>query len=116
MATSNDVELALRKAGEVLKADLWRDTDAAFLEARAKDLVGLAAKAAATNDPLKKRAYLAAARDVVSSVELLAVVRMEVAASHVQDALSRFFFETVVPLLVKLLPALLGLTEMRTRA
>jgi len=100
---------ALADAGKQLKSDLWKPEDSAFLAARAKDLVGLNRKAAATQDPIKKAAYLAAARDVVNHVRLLAVIRMEVSAHHVQDALGRFFLDTLLPLLIKALPALIGL-------
>jgi hypothetical protein len=109
MALSDDVENALREAGHALKGDLWRETDGAFLKARAKDLVGLATKAQAASDPQQKRAYVAAARDVVNHVKLLAVIRMETAAAHVLDALGRFFMEKIVPALATLLPALLGI-------
>jgi hypothetical protein len=100
---------ALADAGKQLKSDLWKPDDEAFLAARAKDLVGLSKKAATTQDPKRKAAYLAAARDVVNHVRLLAVIRMEVVAHHVQDALGRFFLDKLVPLLVKALPALVGL-------
>jgi hypothetical protein len=109
MALEDEVEKALRDAGAVLKADLWQPSDAAFLKARATDLVGLNRKADTATDPMKKRAYVAAARDVVNHVRLLAVIRMEVAAHHVLDALGRFFVEKVVPALLALLPSLIGL-------
>lgn len=109
MALEDDVEKALRDAGAELKQDLWHDSDKAFLKARARDLMGLNGKASAATDENKKRAYLAAARDVVNHVRLVAMIRMEVAARHVLDALGRFFLEKVIPAVVKVLPALVGL-------
>jgi hypothetical protein len=109
MALVDDVQGALRDAGAALKGDLWKSADAAFLAARAKDLAGLQTKANAEQDPMKKAAYVAAARDVVNHVKLLAVIRMEVTAQHVVEALGNFFVAKVVPALIKLLPALVGL-------
>jgi hypothetical protein len=100
---------ALRDAGRQLKSDLWKPEDEVFLAARAKDLVGLEAKAVNATDPRRKAAYLAAARDVVNHVRLLAVIRMEAAVHHIQEALGRFFLREAVPLLVRALPGLLGL-------
>jgi hypothetical protein len=71
--------------------------------------VGLSLKAEASQDPNRKRAYLAAATDVLNHVRLVAVIRMEVAARHVVDALGRFFLEKVIPAVVKVLPALAAL-------
>jgi hypothetical protein len=99
----------LTDAGKQLKSDLWKPEDESFLAARAKDLVGLNKKAAATHDSNRKAAYLAAARDVVHHVRLLAVIRMEVSVHHVQDALGRFFLEKLLPALATALPGLLGL-------
>lgn len=109
MALIDDVEQALRAAGEQLKQDLWKPTDTAFLAARAKDLVGLDAKASAATDPAIKNAYLASAKDVLEGVKLLAIIRMEAGAQHLADALGKFFLNTVLPLLAKLLPAAFGL-------
>jgi hypothetical protein len=105
----DDVKQALKAAGQQLKADLWHPNDEAFLAARAKDLVGLQKKAHESTTDAKRKAYLAAAKDVLNHVKLLAVIRMETAAAHVTDALGRFFLDKVVPALVKLLPALIGL-------
>lgn len=105
----SEVTKALHDAGAELKADLWKPADKAFLEARAKDLIGLNTKAAAATDPLRQKAYLAAARDVVNHVRLAAVIRMEVATTHVFEALGRFFIDKLLPLLFKVLPALVGL-------
>jgi hypothetical protein len=105
MPSEEEVKQALRDAGEQLKSDLWKPGDEAFLAARAKDLIGLNLKAAAATDPAKKKAYHAAALDVLSHVKLLAVIRMETAAQHVLDALGKFFMTQVLPLVAKLLPA-----------
>ena len=102
-------ENALRDAGKQLKSDLWKPEDSEFLAARAKDLVGLNAKAASATDDRKKAAYVAAARDVVNHVRLLALIRMEAAAQHIQDALGRFFLEKLLPVLIRALPALFGI-------
>lgn len=109
MALEDDVEQALRDAGTQLKAGLWQESDTPFLQARARDLIGLNLKAASATDPLKKRAYLAAARDVVGHVKLMAIIRMEVATANVVDDLSRFFMDKVLPLLRAVLPALVEL-------
>jgi hypothetical protein len=112
MALLDDVKTALEGAGVQLKADLWRPSDRAFLEARARDLVGLAQKAAAATDAkdaAKRAAYVAAAKDTVNHVKLLAMIRMETAQSHVIDALERFFLASVLPALIKALPALVAL-------
>ena len=105
----DSAKASLGDAGRALKGDLWKPEDDAFLTARAKDLVGLNAKAAKATDPRKRTAYVAAARDVINHVRLLAVIRTEAALQHVQDALGRFFLEKLVPLLLKALPALIGL-------
>ena len=109
MSLEDDVKQALREAGTQIKQDLWKPEDEAFLAARAKDLVGLNAKANAATDPAKKKAYQAAAKDVVNHVRLLAVIRMEAGAQHVVEILGKFFLEKVVPVLIKLLPALIAL-------
>ena len=97
---------ALTRAGLELKSDLWTDADKAFLKARARDLVGLGAKAAAATSPKKKAAYKAAALDVMDHVKVVALIRMQVTQQHVLDALGRFFMEQLLPALLKLLPAL----------
>jgi len=115
MPTASEIPLvdqvreALQEAGTALRRDMWTDNDRAFLTARARDLVGLSGKAAATQDPARKAAYVAAAKDTVQHVKLVAMMRMEVAAAHVLDALGRFFLDKVLPMLVKLLPALAAL-------
>jgi hypothetical protein len=105
----NDVREALRSAGMALKNDIWRPEDEPFLTARATDLVGLHAKAAAADNESKRKAYLAAAADTVNHVKLFALMRMEVGAQHVLDALGRFFLEKVVPALIAVLPKLVGM-------
>src|SRR6516225_3347880 len=98
MAATDDVLKALKDAGAQLKADLWKPEDGTFLEARAKDLVGLEAKAATLKDgDPKKAAYTAAARDTIVSVKLLALIRMETAEKHLLDALGKFFLTVAVP-------------------
>jgi len=97
----------LLETGRQLKGDLWRAEDEAFLKARARDLVGLARKAAEAQETAKRAAYVAAARDTLESVKLLALIRMETGAQHVLDALGRFFMSHVIPRLTALLPALL---------
>ena len=107
--TEKVIVKALRDAGKELKKDLWKPGDEAFLAARAKDLVGLNAKALAATSKAKKKAYVAAARDVVNHAKLFALIRAEAAAAHIADALGRFFLEKLLPVLVRLLPALVGL-------
>jgi hypothetical protein len=109
MSLEDDVKQVLRDTGEQLKKDLWKPADDAFLAARAKDLVGLNAKALAATDPAKKKAFHAAANDVVGHVRLLAVIRMEAGAAHIADILGKFFMEKLLPALIKLLPVLLSL-------
>ena len=109
MAIVDDVKKGLEEAGKALKADLWKPEDNAFLAARAKDLVGLATKAASTTDARKKAAYLAAAKDTIHHVKLVALIRMEVGLIHVLDALGRFFLEKAVPVLISKLPSLAAL-------
>lgn len=109
MSLQDDVKQVLRDAGTQIKADLWKPEDDAFLAARAKDIVGLNAKALAATDPAKKKGYQAAAKDVVNHVRLLAVIRMEAGAQHIADILGQFFMEKVLPALIKLVPVLLGL-------
>lgn len=111
MPATNELETAalaaLVTAGQRLKDDLWIDGDRDFLAARARDLVGLNAKATEATNPGKKAAYQAAARDVVDHVKLLALIRMQVAQQHALEALGRFFLDTALPALLKILPALL---------
>lgn len=109
MALQEAVEEALREAGNAVKKDLWKPQDAAFLRARAKDLIGLNKKADAAQRPEDRAAYVAAARDVVHHVTLLATIRLEGAAHTLLDTLGKVFIDKVVPALLKLLPALLGL-------
>jgi alkylhydroperoxidase/carboxymuconolactone decarboxylase family protein YurZ len=108
MSLIDDAKQALEDAGTQLKADLWMPDDKAFLEDRAKDLVELAAKAAKARDPAQKAGYLAAARDTMISVKVLAMIRMEATEQHIVDALEKLFWNTVVPRLIKALPALQG--------
>ena len=63
----------------------------------------------AATDPAKKKAFQAAAKDVVNHVQLLAVIRMEAGAAHIVDALGKFFMDKVLPALIKLLPVLISL-------
>jgi hypothetical protein len=109
MSLLNDAKQALEDAGKQLKADLWKPDDAKFLEARAKDIVGLAAKASEEQNPAKKAGYIAAARDTLVSVKLLALIRMETGEKHLLDALGNFFMSVVIPAVLKALPALVGL-------
>jgi citrate synthase len=106
MPTLEDAKQALEDAGTQLKADLWKPEDKAYLEQRAKDLAELAAKAAATSEPAQRAAYLAAARDTVTAVKVLAMIRVEATEQHVADALEKLFWHEVKPRLVKLLPGL----------
>ena len=108
MSLIDDAKQALEDTGHQLKADLWTPDDKAFLEARAKDLVELAAKAAQAQDAAQRAGYLAAARDTTISVKVLALIRMEATEQHVLDTLEKLFWDTVVPRLVKALPALQG--------
>jgi hypothetical protein len=108
MAIEDEVKEALRQAGAQLKKDLWKPEDEAFLAARAADLVGLNRKAEATTNPNKKRAYQAAARDTIESVKMLALIRAEVATAHLVELVGRVFIEKVVPLLIKLIPAIIA--------
>jgi len=109
-ATVDDVKDVLRDAGRALRHDLWAASDEEFLAAKARDLVRLARKAAATEDPHTRIAYLAAARDTINHVKLVALMRMEVAASHVLDTLGRLFLERALPALIERLPSLLGIS------
>jgi hypothetical protein len=106
MSTLEDAKRALEDAGTQLKADLWKPDDKAYLEQRARDLAELAAKAAATSDPAQRAAYLAAARDTVTAVKVLAMIRVEATEQHVADALEKRFWGEVKPRLAKLLPGL----------
>lgn len=109
MALEQDVKKALIDAGTTLKKDLWKPEDLKMLSARARDLVGLQLKAEAATTRAKKAQYRGAAKMVVEHVKLMALIRMEVAQQHVIDALGKFFLEKVLPVLVKLLPALFAL-------
>lgn len=109
MSAIDEATKALVDAGRQLKSDLWKADDNAFLAARAKDLVGLAAKIETEKDAAKKAGYVAAARDTLVSVKLLALIRMETVQQHVLEALGSFFMSTVLPALVKLLPALVAI-------
>jgi hypothetical protein len=106
MSLEDQVKQALVDAGNQLKASLWRPEDQALLTARAKDLVGLQAKAAAEQDPGKRQQYRLAAESVVDHVKLLALLRMQVLQNEVPDALGRFFMKVVIPALAALLKAL----------
>lgn len=109
MSALDDAREALEDAGTRLKADLWQPDDKAYLEQRAKDLAELAAKAAATSDAPQRAAYLAAARDAVTAVKVLAMIRVEATEQHVADALEQRFWGELKPRLAKLLPGLDGL-------
>lgn len=100
----SNVKSALEDAGAALKSDLWRPEDEGFLAERARDLVALEAKAAMTADAGKRRAFSAAAKDVVNHVKLFAMIRMEASATHVVEDLGKFFMEKLVPALMQLLP------------
>jgi hypothetical protein len=106
MSTLEDARRALEDAGTQLKADLWQPDDKAYLEQRAGDLAELAAKAAATSDPPQRAAYLAAARDTVTAVKVLAMIRVEATEQHVADALEKRFWSELKPRLAKVLPGL----------
>jgi hypothetical protein len=103
-----DVKTALTLAGEVLKQDLWKPEDDAFLAARAADLVGLNRKAQATTNPAKKQAYQAAARDTLQSVKMLALIRAEATKDHLIAVLGKVFMDNVLPQLIKLLPVIIA--------
>lgn len=106
MSLIDDAKQALEDTGNLLKADLWKPDDKAFLEERAKDLVELAAKAAQAQDPAQRAGYLAAARDTTISVKVLAMIRVEATEQHVLDALEKRFWGELKPRLVKALPVL----------
>ena len=106
MSTLEDTKRALEDAGTQLKADLWKPDDKAYLEQRAKDLAELAAKAAAATDASQRAAYLAAARDTVTAVKVLAMIRVEATEQHVADALEKRFWGELKPRLTKVLPGL----------
>jgi len=108
MSLIDDAKHALEDTGHQLKADLWLPDDKAFLEDRAKDLVELAAKAASAKSEAQRAGYVAAARDTMTSVKVLAMIRMEATQQHIVDALEKLFWSTVMPRLVKVLPALQG--------
>jgi hypothetical protein len=106
MSALDDAKQALEDAGTQLKADLWQPDDKAFLEQRARDLAELAAKAAATSDPAQRAAYLAAARDAVTAVKVLAMIRVEATEQHIAGALEKRFLDELKPRLAKVLPGL----------
>ena len=106
MSLIDDAKQALEDTGHQLKADLWTPDDKAFLEQRASDLAELATKAAATSDPAQRAAYLAAARDAVTAVKVLAIIRVEATEQHVVDALEQRFWGEIKPRLAKVLPGL----------
>ena len=108
MSLIDDAKQALEDTGNQLKADLWTPDDKAFLEARARDLVEFAAKAATARSEAQRAGYVAAARDTLTSVKVLAMIRVEATEQHMLDALEKLFWETAVPRLVKALPALQG--------
>lgn len=107
MATQDEIKQVLRDAGEQIKKDLWKPEDELFLQARARDFIGLEAKAAKATDPAKKKAYHNTALDVLNHVKLLALIRAEAAADHMVEKLGSLFVQKALPLLIKLLPALL---------
>ena len=109
MALLVDVLAELTQAGEDIKKDLWQPGDAAVLQARAQDIVQLGLDAAEETDAAKKAAFLAAAKDVLNQVKMLAVARAEVAVQKTAAELGQFFLDKVAPKLVALLPALVGL-------
>jgi len=109
MPSFEDAKRALEDTGAQLKADLWTPADHAYLEQRARDLVELAAKAAAVPDAPQRAAYLAAARDMVTAVKVLALIRMEATEHHIADALEKRFWNELKPRLASVLP---GLTEL----
>jgi hypothetical protein len=109
MSLIDDAKQALEETGNQLKADLWQPDDQAFLEERAKDLVELAAQAEAAQSEAQRAGYVAAARDTMTSVKVLAMIRVEATEQHIVDSLEKLFWNTVGPRLVKALPALQGL-------
>lgn len=111
MSLIDDAKQALEDAGNQLRADLWQPEDKAFLEARAKDLVELAARAATAESEAQRAGYVAAARDMTTSVKVIAMIRVEATEQHLLDGLETLFWDTVVPRLVKALPALQGLVR-----
>lgn len=70
--------------------------------------IGLNRKAQTTTDPTRKKAYQAAARDTLESVKMLALIRAERVPEHLVDALGRFFMDRALPVLIKLLPAIIA--------
>ena len=115
MSLIDDAKQALEDTGNQLKADLWSPDDRAFLEDRAKDLVELATEAAAAKTEAQRAGYVAAARDTMISVKVLAMIRVEATENHVLDALEKLFWDTAVPRLVTLLPALQGIVAVAVR-
>ncbi len=109
MPLTDDVLKVMVDAGKQLKQDLWSSADLQVLEQRARDLVGLQNKAVTETDPKKKAQIQLAAKLVIQHVELLALTRLDVAQSHVRDALRNLFMNVLLPALVKLIPAALAL-------
>lgn len=107
-ALKGNVQEALKQAGEVLKKDLWKPEDAAYLAARAEDLVGLNRKAQAATDPNKKGAYRAAALDTLQGAKMLALIRAEAASAQLTEQLGQLFMKTVLPQLIKFLPTIIA--------
>jgi hypothetical protein len=105
-ALRTEVKEALDIAANEIKTGLWHEEDKDFLEARAKDLVGLHLKARTTTDLLKQRAYKAAAADTLHHVKLMAIIRMEATSARMADLVGRLFVETAVRLLKLVLPIL----------
>jgi hypothetical protein len=108
MALVDDVLKVLVDTGKQLKNDLWTADDLNVLRQRAADLVGLNHKVSTATDPEKKAQYQLAAKLVVQHVQLLALTRLAVAQSHVVDALKNLITNTLLPALVRLLPAVLA--------
>ena len=106
MNIANEIKKAFEDAGGQLKDDLWKPEDLDVLSQRAQDLAGLQRKAENTSDPQKRAQYKLAAKLVVQHVELLALTRMHVAEKHIQEALQRFFWNVLLPALIKVVPLL----------
>ncbi|HEX7838931.1 MAG TPA: hypothetical protein VF469_15745 [Kofleriaceae bacterium] len=106
MSLIDEAKQALEGAGNQLKADLWTADDKLYLEARARDLAGFAAKAAEAQSAAQRAGFVAAARDTLISVKVLAMIRMEATEQHLVDSLEKLFWSTVMPRLTKALPAL----------
>ena len=85
-----------------LQAEPW---DVRMMRARAIDLARLERKATATGDAAEREAYAEAARDGLDHVRALIAIRQEAAKRLSAEE----FFTTILPLLAKLLPVLIGL-------